>query len=114
MCESVGGGGNLYEVGMGYYGNILLKNNAGAGEAEIEGLIYWEGVRATDRTLNFIGCLEFAIDDFFTRNLNRVENVNDNTVIFFIIEESKETIVRFFTRNCKSIVILFCFNTISI
>ena len=40
VCESVGGGGNLYEVGMGYYGNILLKNNAGAGEAEIEGLIY--------------------------------------------------------------------------
>ena len=43
----------------------------------------------------------------FARNLNRVENVNDNTVLFFIIEESEETIFRFFTRNCKSFVILY-------
>ena len=35
--------GNLYGSGMGYHGNILLKTNAGAREAEIEGLIYWEG-----------------------------------------------------------------------
>ena len=28
---------------MGYHGNILLKTNVGVGEAEIEGLIYWEG-----------------------------------------------------------------------
>ena len=32
---------------MGYHGNILLKTNVGVGEAEIEGLIYWEG-GATD------------------------------------------------------------------
>ena len=31
---------------MGYHGNILLTN-VGVGEAEIEGLIYWEG-GATD------------------------------------------------------------------
>ena len=43
VCGSVGGGGNLYGSGMGYHGNILLKTNAGAREAEIEGLIYWEG-----------------------------------------------------------------------
>ena len=43
VCGSVGGEGNLYRSGIGYHGNILLKANAGAGEAEIEGLIYWEG-----------------------------------------------------------------------
>ena len=43
VCGSVGGGGNLYGSGIGYHGNILLKTNAGAGDAEIEGLIYWEG-----------------------------------------------------------------------
>ena len=31
--------GNLCGSGMGYHGNILLKTNAGVGEAEIEGLI---------------------------------------------------------------------------
>ena len=45
--------------------------------------------------------------------LNRGENVNDNA-IFFITEEAKETILDFFARNCESIVILFCFNIISI
>ena len=37
---------------MGCHGNILLKTNAREGEAEVEGLIYWEGGeerRATDR-----------------------------------------------------------------
>ena len=43
VCRPVGGGGNLYGSGIGYHGNILLKTNAGAGEAHIEGLIYWEG-----------------------------------------------------------------------
>ena len=40
VCGSVGGGGNLYWSGIGYHGNILLKTNAGAGDAEMEGLIY--------------------------------------------------------------------------
>ena len=34
---------NHYGSRMGYHGNILLTSNVGAGEAEIEGLIYWEG-----------------------------------------------------------------------
>ena len=37
-----------------------------------------------------------------------------NTKMFLIIEEPKETVFRFFTRNCESIVISFCFNLISI
>ena len=51
-----------------------------------------------------------------TGNLNRSQNVNDKTKMFFIIEEAKETIFRFcnFTENCESIVILFCSNAISI
>ena len=36
-------GGNHYGSGIRYHGNILLKTNARAREAEIEGLIYWEG-----------------------------------------------------------------------
>ena len=40
----------------------------------------------------------------FTGNL---DNGNRNTPIFFIIEEPKETF-KFFTRNCKGIVNLFC------
>ena len=31
----------------------------------------------------------------FTENLNRGENVNDNTIMFFITEEAKETILDF-------------------
>ena len=42
----------------------------------------------------------------FTGNLDR----NENTTVFFIIEEARETILDFFTRNCESVVILFCFN----
>ena len=61
MRGSVGGGGNLYGSGMGYHGNILLKTNVGAGEADIEGLIYWEGGEAQTEHLILIGCLEFAI-----------------------------------------------------
>ena len=36
----------------------------------------------------------------FTANLDRA----GNTRIYFILEEAKETILDFFTRNCKSIV----------
>ena len=39
VCGSVEGDGTLVEIG--YHGNILLKTNAGAGEAEIESLIQW-------------------------------------------------------------------------
>ena len=46
---------------MGYHGNILLKTNVGAGEADIEGLIYWEGGEAQTERSILIGCLEFAI-----------------------------------------------------
>ena len=50
----------------------------------------------------------------FTENLNQSEDVNNNnTRMFFIIEDAKESF-RFFTKNCKRIVILFCFNIISI
>ena len=35
---SVGGGGTSGS-GLGYHGNILLKTNAGAGDAEMEDLI---------------------------------------------------------------------------
>ena len=42
----------------------------------------------------------------FLGNLYRGGNVNDNTVMFFIIEEAKKHF-RFFTRNCESIVIYF-------
>ena len=38
MCGSVGGGG-ASGSGMDYHGNILLKTNAGEGEAGMEGLI---------------------------------------------------------------------------
>ena len=45
----------------------------------------------------------------------RVEDVNDNAIIFFINEETKETISQFlFARNCEHIVNLFYFHTISI
>ena len=39
----------------------------------------------------------------FTGNLSRPEGPS----IFFIIEEAKETVLRFFTRKCESIVIFF-------
>ena len=38
VCGSAGGGGTS-ESGMGYHRNILLKTNAGEGEAEMECLI---------------------------------------------------------------------------
>ena len=37
----------------------------------------------------------------FTRNLNRGEDVNDNAIMFFIIEEVKETILDFSQRTVK-------------
>ena len=40
--------------------------------------------------------------------------VNTNTTMFFIIEEERRNNFRFFTRNCESIVMLFCFNIISV
>ena len=49
----------------------------------------------------------------FTGNVNRSHNVNDNTAMFFIIEEAKKNHFKFFTRNCESIVISFFLNIIS-
>ena len=46
----------------------------------------------------------------FTGNLNWVVNVNDNTIMFSIKEEAKESIL----GNWESIVILFCFNVMLI
>ena len=51
VCGSAGGRGTSGS-GIGCHGNILLKTNAREGEAEVEGLIYWEGGegrRASDR-----------------------------------------------------------------
>ena len=51
VCGSAGGRGTSGS-GMGYHGNVLLKTNVGEGEADVEGLIWWEGGRtATDGTL---------------------------------------------------------------
>ena len=46
------------------------------------------------------------------QQISFIENLdcNENARMFFIIEEAKETILDFFTRNCESIAILFCFN----
>ena len=38
----------------------------------------------------------------------------DGNSVFFIIEEKRETILDFLTKNCGSIVILFCFHIISV
>ena len=51
----------------------------------------------------------------FTGNL--VRDINENTITFFIVVESKETILdhfRFFTGNVENIVICFCLNIKSI
>ena len=51
----------------------------------------------------------------FTGNL--VRDINENTITFFIVVESKETILdhfRFFAGNVESIVICFCLNIKSI
>ena len=49
-------------------------------------------------------------------NLNGGENVNDNTIMFFIIEKAKEVILDFSQGSVKVLwicsTILFCFNTI--
>ena len=37
----------------------------------------------------------------FTGNLNRSQNVNDNTILFFIIEKAKETILDFSQGTVK-------------
>ena len=42
----------------------------------------------------------------FTANLDTA----GNTTIFFIIEETKETVSYFFTRNCKSFNVIKLFN----
>ena len=46
----------------------------------------------------------------FTGNLDQ----NENTTMFFIIQEPKRNHFRFFTRNSESIVNLFYFNMISV
>ena len=44
-----------------------------------------------------------AIQQFnFSANIDRPAGV-----MFFIIEEAKETVLDLFTRNCKSILVLF-------
>ena len=47
-------------------------------------------------------------------NFNENLDWEENTTMFFIIEEAMETIFRLFTRNSKSTINLFCFNTILI
>ena len=46
----------------------------------------------------------------FTGNLDRPAGAT----MFFIVEETKETVLDFSQSICESIVILLCFNTISI
>ena len=46
----------------------------------------------------------------FTGYLNRVEDENDNTIMFFIIEEVKETILDFSQGNFKVVQFCFCVN----
>ena len=46
----------------------------------------------------------------FTANIDR----DGNTTMFFIIDEVKKRHFTFFAKNCESIVIVFCFNIISI
>ena len=46
----------------------------------------------------------------FTGNLR---GANDRVMPFFNEEVKKKKHFRFFTRNCESVVILFCFNIIS-
>ena len=46
----------------------------------------------------------------FTGNLNWA----GGATVFFIIEKAKKNCVKFFTRNRKSIICLFCFSIISI
>ena len=48
----------------------------------------------------------------FKENLNRSKNVNKNTIMFFFIEEGKETILDFSKETVK--VLQCCFNIISI
>ena len=54
----------------------------------------------------------------FAGNLNGGENANDNTTMFFIIEEAKETILDFLPETVKVLwmlsTVLFYFNIISI
>ena len=46
----------------------------------------------------------------FTGNLNQDEDANDNTIMFFIIEEVKETILDFSQGNVKVLYFYFYFN----
>ena len=54
----------------------------------------------------------------FTGNLNWGQNVNDNAIMIFINEETKETILDFSLETVKVLwrcyTILFCFTKISI
>ena len=45
-----------------------------------------------------------------TANIDR----DENTTMFFIIEEAQRSSFRLFAKNCESIVNLFCFNIMSI
>ena len=48
------------------------------------------------------------------KKINVTGNLENATALLFIIEKVKETVLDFSTRNCKSIVVLFCFNIILI
>ena len=41
------------------------------------------------------------------QQINFTGNLENNAAIFFITEEANEAVLDFFTRNCKSILILF-------
>ena len=43
----------------------------------------------------------------FTRNLNQGRNINDNTTMFLIIEETKETVLGFSQGTVKVLPIYF-------
>ena len=91
---------------MRTYDNIR-KITTGQGDDYTTGCLHYKMI-ATD--LSKQKALDVALKGIqqinFTGNLNRA----GNTIVFFIIEKSKETHFKIFARKCENIVNLFHFN----